>query len=91
MENEKKPKRETPFSEGNPWRFTSSKQPPKRITPKQAIKMLESLLSMTEQEVKQIATNNESPMFLKKSALMLIADNPKAVVELSNTYRNGIL
>lgn len=91
MENEKKPKRETPFSEGNPWRFTSSKQPPKRITPKQAIKMLESLLSMTEQEVKQVAANDESPMFLKKSALMLCNGNPKGVVELLNTYRHGIL
>lgn len=86
MENGKKPKRETPFSEGNPWRFTSSKQPPK-----QAIKMLESLLSMTEQEVKQIATNESSPVFLKKPALALVGGNVKEVVELINTYKHGIL
>lgn len=91
MENEKKPKRETPFSEGNPWRFTSSKQPPKHTTPKQAIKMLESLLSMTEQEVKQIATNESSPVFLKKPALALVGGNVKEVVELINTYKHGIL
>lgn len=90
MEDEKKPKRETPFSKGNTWRFTSSKQPPKHTTPKQAIKMLESLLLMSEKDVNEIGKNEESPVFLKKSALMLIDGNVKEVVELINAYKHGI-
>ena len=79
----------SPIKEGNEWRFSASKQPKRQPTMKQQSKLLESLLTMPLQEVKNIALSDDTPVFLRSAAEKVCEGNVVWVVSLIAEYRKA--
>lgn len=77
----------SPIKEGNEWRFSSGHQPKRAVTLKQQTKQLEGLLSMSLDEVKDIALNDATPVFLRSAARNVCEGNIAGVVDLIAQYR----
>lgn len=77
----------SPIKEGNEWRFSKEKQPNRKPTLKQQTKLLEGLLVMPLEEVKNIALSVNTPVFLRSAAEKICKGNIVEVVGLIAEYR----
>ena len=79
----------SPFVEGNNWRFTGDNQPKRRLTIKQLEMKLAALLNATSSELKALHEDKEQPQVLRTAAESLMQGKSIEVMQLINEMRNG--
>lgn len=79
----------SPIKNGNEWRFSADNQPKRMPTLKQQSKMIEGLLVMPLEEVKNIALSDNTPVFLRFAAEKVSKGNIVEVVGLIAEYRKA--
>lgn len=82
--NEEQPKKITPFTDGNRWRFPSNNKAAKRVTVKQLRKRLETLLALTEEELKEVSNDKSAPTVVRDSANNILNGKTIEVADLIN-------
>lgn len=79
----------SPFVEGNKWRFSEGNQPQRHMTTLQLRKRAEALLCASMEELTKTQEDRGLPVTLRMCAKQIIAGEPYKVAIFINSLDNG--